>query len=134
MKLMHLTWKEQRVNNMQIDEEAYQYALMKNKGKTFSVESGDECFRYFLSCYEQAKQQPAITEEERRKVIEEVATQYHGALAEFWESEASQESLPGLAERHLKNAAPHRTYQKEIIAQVWLNNPAELKPYMNIKE
>jgi len=35
-----------------IDEAAYQYALQQNKGKTFSMESPDECFRYFVSCYE----------------------------------------------------------------------------------
>lgn len=41
---------------MLINENAYQTSLAKNKGKTFSVEGGaDECFRYFVSCYEAAK-------------------------------------------------------------------------------
>lgn len=41
---------------MQINETAYQRALQMNKGKTFSTEGGaDECFRYFISCYEAAK-------------------------------------------------------------------------------
>ncbi len=42
---------------MEINETAYQHALAMNKGKTFSVEGGaEECFRYFVSCYDAAKQ------------------------------------------------------------------------------
>lgn len=39
-----------------IDEHAYRHALTMNKGKTFSIDGdADECFRYFINCYEAAK-------------------------------------------------------------------------------
>lgn len=58
----------------------------------------------------------------RDKAIEEVAAHYHGAMADFYQEEAAQESLPGIAEDWHATATTHRTYAREIRAQVWLTD------------
>lgn len=60
----------------------------------------------------------------RLAAIEEVATHYHGALADFWSEQGAEERLAGVAEKHHERAAVHRTYAREIRNQVWNKPPS----------
>lgn len=58
----------------------------------------------------------------RQNTVEEVAKNYHDALAEFWEEQGRNESLAGVAEDYYARAKVHRTYAQEIREQVWLDD------------
>lgn len=66
-------------------------------------------------------QRPKVSKSKvRNAAIEEVASQYHDALADFYKQQGDEEPLPGVAEGWHAKAALHRTYAREIRKQVWL--------------
>jgi len=70
--------------------------------------------------------QAAVTKTPREMALEEVARDYHEAIAKTFEEmarKAMAEGYAGWAEDHRAVAAKHREHAREIRAQVWRTKP-----------